>query len=67
MNVRGSIITSSNPMFANPPLPIERDTLTFVDAVVPEGTPTQDSLRLALRPRIDQLYHAGATPAPGGF
>jgi hypothetical protein len=72
MNVRGFVFASSEPIvpgvaFGDAPLPIERDMVTFVDTVVPEGNPTQDELRFAVRPLIDQLYHAGGLPVQGRF
>lgn len=72
INVRGFLLTSSEPIvpgvwFGDPPLPIERDMVTFIDTVVPEGNPTQHELRTALQPLLEQLYHAGALPVQGRF
>ncbi len=64
MDVRGVTFMYGNPFFSiEAPQPATRDTLTFVEAVIPEGEKRTDRVAVALKPIFDQMYQTGGATA----
>ena len=64
MDVRGATFVVGDPRFHfEMPLPTPRDSLTFVEAVIPDGEVTRERAAVALKPIFDQMYQAGGIAA----
>lgn len=63
-DVRGATFRFSNSFFdIDPPLPVTRDTLTFVEGVIADGEKRRDRIAVALKPIFDQMYQTGGGTA----
>lgn len=64
MDVQGAKFIFGDPFFRiETPLPATRDTLTFVEAVIPDGEKRRDRVAVALKPIFDQIYQTGGATA----
>jgi hypothetical protein len=64
MDVQGARFIFGDPLFRiETPLPATRDTLTFVEAVIPNGEKRRDRVAVALKPLFDQMYQTGGATA----
>lgn len=64
MGVRGAVFVFGHHVFSREtPLPVTRDSLTFVEAVIPEGERGRARIAVALKPIFDQMYQAGGDTA----
>lgn len=60
MDMRGVTFMHSDPRYGfDAPLPATRDSLTFVEAVIPDGEKSSAKVAVALKPIFDQMYRTG--------